>query len=57
MQHQALAPLSPFVAHLPGTDVCDACVIPALWHGQSQGMVQRFFKGLGTIEAGRVLSS
>lgn len=57
MQHQALAPISPFVAHLPGTDVCDACVIPALWHGQSQGMVQRSFKGVGTIETGRVLSS
>lgn len=57
MQHQALTPISPFIAHLPWTDVCDACAIPAPWHGQSQGMVQESFKGVGAIEAGRVLSS
>lgn len=57
MQHQALAPISPFIAHLPQRDVCDACVTPALWHAQSQGMVQGSFKGAGTIQAGRVLSS
>lgn len=52
MQHQALAPISPAFAHLPGTDVCDACVIPALWHGQSQGMVQGSFKELVPLRQG-----
>lgn len=57
MQHQALTPMSPFIAHLPRREVCDACVIPALWHGQGQGMVQGSFKGAGTIQGGKVLSS
>lgn len=57
MQHQALTPMSPFIAHLPWREVCDACVIPALWHGQGQGMVQGSFKGAGTIQGGKVLSS
>lgn len=57
MQHQSLTHISPFTACLPWTDVCDASAIPAPWHGQSQGMVQESFKGVGTIQAGRVLSS
>lgn len=53
MQRQALSPVSPLIAHLPRADVCGACVIPALWHGQSQGMVQNLLKELVPFRQGR----